>query len=155
LAQLRMSTGDLEGAAGQLASAEAWLERLRGSADGARSDVVPDASPGDLVARTGVDLALAMDDAATALRWATHLSDAFWGPACHAKLLLVSGRCEEAAQALRHARPRCPRHEVVAGLLLAQAIAATDRNAATEAVGTALDLATRQGMLRTVASAGA
>src|SRR5262249_39292210 len=62
LAQLRMSTGDLEGAADQLASAEAWLERLRGGADSARSDVVPDASPGDLVARTGVDLALAMDD---------------------------------------------------------------------------------------------
>jgi LuxR family maltose regulon positive regulatory protein len=156
LVRVRMSAGDLDAAFAQLDAAEAWHAHLADPArrDGARSSTSSD-EPCDLVARVGVELQLAKDDPATALRWSAQLSDTFWGPTCEAKVLLACGRHEEAAQVARRATARCPRHDVVSGLVLGQALAARDRTAATDTVVSTLGLAARHAMLRTVASEGA
>jgi LuxR family maltose regulon positive regulatory protein len=138
LVRLRMDAGDLEAAGRELEAADALLVQ-----------------PCDLVARVGVELALATDDPATALRHAADVSEPFWGPACEASIHLACGRYDEALQAVHRARPRSPRHEVVSGLLLGRALEDRDRAAAAEVVVGALDLAARHAMLRTVASEGA
>jgi LuxR family maltose regulon positive regulatory protein len=157
LVRERMSAGDLESATAELHTAEDLHAHLARSAPEMviQTAMSSDAAPSSLVARTGVDVALASDDAATAARWASQVSDPFWGPACEAKIHLAHQRFEEAVQAARLARPRCPRHEVVSGLLLGRALATQERNAAEKAVASALDLAARHAMLRTVASEGA
>lgn len=156
LVRLRMGAGDLDAAARELESTEALHAQLARAARGAGSGTVTtNVSPCDLVASVGVDLALASDDPATALRWATDVSEPFWGPVCEAKIHLACGRHDEAAQAVRRALPRSPRHEVISGLLLGRALQARDRTAAAEVVVDTLDLAARHAMLRTVASEGA
>src|SRR4029079_2447510 len=149
--------GDLEAATAQLEMADALHARLASSVpDGptqaaTRSDSLS-SSP---VARVGVDVALASDDPATAARWSAQVLDPFWGPACEAKVHLAHRRLDEAEQAARKARPRCPRHRVVRGLALAQALMKQNRRAAEEAVVDAVDIAARHAMLATVASEGA
>jgi LuxR family maltose regulon positive regulatory protein len=156
LVRLRMGAGDLDGATLALESSEKLHAQLARASGGAGTGTLPtNVSPCDLVARVGVDLALATDDPATARRWAGDVSEPFWGPVCEAKILLACGRNDEAAQAARRALPRSPRHEVIWGLLLARTLAARDRTAAAEVVVDTLDLAARHAMLRTVASEGA
>jgi len=154
LVRLRMGAGDLDRATRDLEATEALHARLAGGLSGG-GGTATSASPCDLVTRVAVDLALAQDDAATAVRWATDQSDDFWGPVCEAKIHLACGRNDEAEQVVRRALPRSPRHEVVSGLLLARALEPRDRPAATEVVADALAQAARHAMLRTVASEGA
>ncbi|WP_344046438.1 LuxR C-terminal-related transcriptional regulator [Nocardioides panacihumi] len=156
LVRLRMSAGEMEAASAQLDESDRLYARLASASPGAaESDAAPDSPPCGLVARAGVDLALAMDDPTTAARWAAHVTDTFWGPVSTAKIDLARGRSDDAEHAVRRAEPRCVRHRVVSGLLLAQALAPRDRSAAAEAVVGTLDLAARHAMLRTVAAEGA
>ena len=155
LVRLRLSAGDLDAASRGLESSEALHAQLARASRGGGTSTMTSASPCDLVATVGVDLALAADDPATARRWAADVSEPFWGPVCQAKIHLACGRYDEAAQAVRRALPRSPRHEVVSGLLLGRALEARDRIVAAEVVVDTLDLAARHAMLRTVASEGA
>jgi LuxR family maltose regulon positive regulatory protein len=157
LVRLRMDAGDLETAGTQLDAADAMHADLArpGRGNGMRGTTLSDMSACDLVARAGVDLALATDDPTTALRWSAKVSDTFWSPTYAAKILLARGRLDEAADAMRRAVPRCPRHEVISGLLLARVLAREDRTAASETIVGTLDLAARHAMLRTVAAEGA
>ncbi|MDH2415558.1 LuxR C-terminal-related transcriptional regulator [Nocardioides sp. CER19] len=155
LVRLRMSSGDLSAAARQLDEADRLHARLASATGDASSLGSSDAGPSDLIARAGVELALATDVPATALDWSERVSDPFWSPVCRARIDLALGRHAEAEQAVRRARTRCVRHQVVAGLLLGQALAPRDRTAAAQEVARTLALAARHAMLRTVASEGA
>jgi LuxR family maltose regulon positive regulatory protein len=154
LVRLHLSLGDLGRARAGLEEAEREAARLAGPLPGLPKVPGAGTSTVELVARAGVELALATDDVATALRRTADVVDPFWRPACEAKISFARGRHEEAQQALRRAVPRCPRHQVVSGLLLGQALAPRDRGAAVERVGRTLETAARHGMLRTVASDG-
>jgi LuxR family transcriptional regulator, maltose regulon positive regulatory protein len=157
LVRLRMDAGDLTAAAAELEEAEHLYGRLASAAPGAAGPaaVTSEDPASDLVARAGVDLALARDDPATAVRWVAHLSDPFWGPVAAAKISLARDRPEEAVHALERAIPRCPRHQVISGLLHGRALASSSRSAAEEIVSSTLDLAAGHAMLRTVADQGA
>lgn len=155
LVRLRMSTGDLTGAAAELETADRLGARVAGTAGAVLTTPGPATSPAALVARAAVELALATDDPATAARWAADVSDPFWRPICDARIALADGRDEEALHALHRAVPRCPRHEVVADLVTGRVLATQERAAAAEHVGRALRLAAGHGMLRTVAAEGA
>lgn len=108
----------------------------------------------DRVARTGVLVALAAQDHASASRLADGLGDAFWGPLSQARVHLAAGRTAEAADAVRRAEPRCTRHLVVRDLVLARATLGLDREEALKTVAVAAELAAEHGLLRTVAAEG-
>ena len=57
-------------------------------------------------------------------------------------------------EAVRRAEPRCARHEVVRGLLLARAVADVDHQEAAKSVEIAVERAAEHGMLQTVAADG-
>ena len=154
LVRLQMSAGDVDAAAARLDEAEAWRARLAAQVPTGEPWTATSSTPDSLLARAGVDLALAVDDTTTAARWAEQVADPFWAPACEAMIHLARGGQSAALECISRAVPRCPRHEVVAGLLRGQALARHDHAAATLAVGSALDLAVRHAMLRTVAWVG-
>ncbi|GAB7006147.1 LuxR C-terminal-related transcriptional regulator [Nocardioides sp. AN3] len=157
LLRQRMDAGDTVAAAAHLDEAERLHAGLAStvSAHLGRATAADEVAPSALVARAGVDVALASDDPATAIRWVAHVSDPFWGPVCEAKIDLALGRHEDAAQAVRRAAPRCARHQVVAGLVLGRALAVRHRDDAEQAVAGSLETAAGHGMIRTVAFEGA
>jgi LuxR family maltose regulon positive regulatory protein len=104
------------------------------------------------LARAATLLALATGDLDAAGRWAASVDDPFWGGVCAARVHLAGGRRAEASAGLLESTPRCPRHEVVLGLLRARTVADADVSA--RCVDAAVDLATTHGMLQTVASEG-
>ena len=104
------------------------------------------------MARTGALVALANDDPAGALRWAAQVTDGFWGPISTARAHLATGSIDAAQSALDTAWARCPRHEVVLGLL--QARTARNHDDAVKSAAAAVQLAAAHGMLQTVASEG-
>jgi LuxR family maltose regulon positive regulatory protein len=106
------------------------------------------------LARAGVRLSLAQDDADAAGHWVERIDDPFWGPCSAARVDLASGRSAEALERLGSAVARSPRQRVVAGLLTAQALAGDDHDAALKEVASAVELAAEHGMLRTVAVEG-
>ncbi len=69
------------------------------------------------LARTGALLALAEDDLAAARAWAAQVVDPFWAPVTAARVLLATGEFSAAADALKEAEPRNPRHQVMLDLL--------------------------------------
>ncbi len=103
------------------------------------------------LAGAGAALALAGDDVEGAERWAEGIVDPFWGPLWAARIHNACGRYAAATDALETAVPRCARHRVVRGLVLARATV-EDREGALKAVEEAIELAAEHGMLRTVAS---
>jgi LuxR family maltose regulon positive regulatory protein len=102
--------------------------------------------------RAATRLALATGDLDAAARRAERVDDPFWGGVLRARVQLARGRSVEAAVALLDSTPRCPRHEVVLGLLRSRAEA--DAEAALACAEAAVDVATAHGMLQTVASEG-
>ncbi|WP_460626054.1 LuxR C-terminal-related transcriptional regulator [Intrasporangium mesophilum] len=103
------------------------------------------------LAGAGAALALAGDDVDAAEHWAEGVGDPFWGPLWAARIDTARGRYAAATDALETAVPRCARHRVVRGLVLARATV-DDRERALKAVEAAIELAAEHGMLRTVAS---
>ncbi|HEX5946811.1 MAG TPA: LuxR C-terminal-related transcriptional regulator [Acidimicrobiales bacterium] len=104
------------------------------------------------LARSGVVLAVATGDLDVAAVWAERVEDPFWRAVCTARVDLAAGRRTEARAGLARCVPRCPRHEVVLGLLRGRAL--TDADEASRCVETAVETATAHGMLQSVASEG-
>lgn len=141
LVRARLDQGDVDAARRVLAEGEALVE-------------AESFGPGGRIwlARAGTLLALATGDLDAAGRWAGRVDDPFWGGVCAARVHLAGGRRAEARSGLLETTPRCPRHEVVLGLLRARAVA--DAGVSARCVEAAVDLATTHGMLQTVASEG-
>ncbi|HET6950171.1 MAG TPA: LuxR C-terminal-related transcriptional regulator [Acidimicrobiales bacterium] len=141
LVQAHLDRGDVDAAWQVLAEGEALVE-AESFGRGGRT----------WLARAGTLLALATGDLDAAGRWAASVDDPFWGGVCAARVHLAGGRAAEASSSLLESTPRCPRHEVVLDLLRARVVADADVSA--RCVEAAVDLATRHGMLQTVASEG-
>jgi LuxR family maltose regulon positive regulatory protein len=146
-----------------LAFAELAMAHLdRGDVDEARKAVTAGITlvetesfgPGgeDWLARAGVLLALATGDLDAAAQWAERVDDAFWRSVCLARIDLAAGRRTEAGDRLVSCVPRCPRHEVILGLLRGRAV--TDAAESSRCVEAAVEVATTHGMLESVASEG-
>jgi LuxR family maltose regulon positive regulatory protein len=78
--------------------------------------------------------------------------DPFWQVIGRARVEVAEARFDEALDMLEAAPSRCDRHEVVLTLLRARAT--RSREKATKLVASAIDLASANGMLQTVASEG-
>lgn len=141
LVRARLDQGDVDEARRVLAAGEALVE-AESFGLGGRT----------WLARAGTLLTLATGDLDTAGRWAGRVEDPFWSGVCAARVHLAGGRRAEASAGLLESTPRCPRHEVVLGLLRARTVADADVSA--RCVDAAVDLATTHGMLQTVASEG-
>jgi LuxR family maltose regulon positive regulatory protein len=142
LAQSHLDVGDLETARHVFTQMDALVE-----AESLGADVR------EWLSRLGTMLALAGDDLVAARRWADQVEDAFWGGVSDARVHLAVGDHPAAMAALDTVVPRCPRHEVVLALLKARAVA--DRDEATKCASAAVELASANGLLQTVASEGA
>lgn len=147
----------LDQAAARLRAAEAiaaaHLPRVSGRAPSTAS-VAPSPPAPVALARAGVRLSLAQADPGAAAEWLGRLTDPFWRPVCTAQVHLAAGRPDDAAEAVARAQPRCVRHEVVGGLVLARSIAHVDRDRAAKHVEVALELAAGHGLVRAVAGDG-
>ena len=137
----RLDQGDVDGAREALAAAEALVE-AESFGRGGRL----------WLARAATRVALAAGDLDAAGWWAGRVDDPFWGGVCAARVHLARERPAEAGAGLLASAPRCPRHEVVLGLLRARA--AADADVSTRCVEAAVDVATAHGMLQTVAAEG-
>jgi LuxR family transcriptional regulator, maltose regulon positive regulatory protein len=141
LVQARLDDGEVAVAREALAAVEALVE-AESFGRGGRL----------WLARAATQVALAAGDLDAAGRWAAGVDDPFWGGVCAARVQLARGRPADAGAGLLASAPRCPRHEVVLGLLRARVVADADESA--RCVEAAVDVATTHGMLQTVASEG-
>jgi LuxR family transcriptional regulator, maltose regulon positive regulatory protein len=141
LAQAHLDVGDLDTARHVFAQAEALVE-----AESLGADVR------GWLTRLGTLLALAEGDFEGARRWAEQVDDSFWGGVSEARVHLADGDCPAARAALETAVPRCVRHDVVLALLKARA--AADRDESMKCASAAVELASGDGLLQTVASEG-
>jgi LuxR family transcriptional regulator, maltose regulon positive regulatory protein len=141
LAQAHLDGGDLDSARQVFDEAEAIVE-----AESLGTDVRC------WLTRLGTVLALASDDHESAGRWAAQVDDPFWSAIGTARVQLATGDEEAATVTLDMAVPRCVRHEVVLALLKSRASA--DRDEALKYASTAVETASRVGLLQTVASEG-
>jgi LuxR family transcriptional regulator, maltose regulon positive regulatory protein len=105
------------------------------------------------LARVGTRLALFAGEIQDARRWSDQVDDSFWSGVSNARVHLAAGDPLEALATLDGVVPRCVRHGVVVALLRARAVADTDESA--KYTIAAVDLATVNGLLQTVASEGA
>lgn len=104
------------------------------------------------LARRGLLVSLASDDVESAMHWNERVEDKFWQGIGRARIHLHGGEFSAAADELEMVTPRCPRHEVTRGLLLARALPTGPE--ALELYGSILPLAVGAGMMQTVASEG-
>jgi LuxR family maltose regulon positive regulatory protein len=142
LAQARLDEGDVHAARRVFRQAEALIE-AESFGPGGRN----------WLARVGTQLALFGGEIDDARRWSDQIDDPFWGGVSTARVHLAAGNRVDALTALDGVVPRCVRHEVVLGLLRARAVADHDETA--KYTIAAVDLATVNGLLQTVASEGA
>ncbi|HZX53618.1 MAG TPA: helix-turn-helix transcriptional regulator, partial [Ilumatobacteraceae bacterium] len=129
-----------------LAVAFDWFER-------AKALVVHDnigAELRNLFSRTETIVAIANDAVDDAWRAAESVDDPFWGPVSRARVLLHRDEPADAWQVLEYAEPRCPRHEVLLGLLRARSN--VDSAEALTLATDAIQLASTNLMLQTVAA---
>ena len=99
------------------------FDAARGSFERAEALIVSESfGPGcqQWLARVGTRLAAAVGDVAGATQWALQIDDPFWAGVSMARAKLAAGNLEDAASSLDRAVPRCPRHEVILGLLRAR-----------------------------------
>ena len=101
--------------------------------------------------RGGVALSLAAGDVDGARGWAAQVVDPFWTAAIAARVHLAAGEAGLAADALKSAEPRCPRHDVVAHLLWYRA---SDPHVADGHLVAAVQVAAELGLVQTVADEG-
>ena len=102
--------------------------------------------------RAGVTLSLAVGDVEGARGWSSQVVDPFWTGAVQARIHLATHDVGSAVDALKSAEPRCPRHEVVAGLLHFRA--RDDLQPADDHLERAVEAAVRHGLVQTVADEG-
>ena len=129
-----------------LAAADGWLQR-------AKALVAHDKIGKDMLncfGRAETMVALANDSYDDAMRAAESIDDAFWGPLSRARVLLRQARPADAWDVLESAEPRCPRHEVLLGLLRARSN--VDSAEALTLATDALKMASSNLMLQTVAA---
>jgi LuxR family transcriptional regulator, maltose regulon positive regulatory protein len=134
--------------AGDVARAELWFAR---AADLVEKEYAGRGGRGWL-ARLGVRLALAGGALELAKTWSGQIDDPFWTGVSRARVFLAEGDHAQAASALHDVTPRCVRHEVVRDLLRART--AQGHNESLKWVIAAVDLASVNGLLQTVASEG-
>jgi LuxR family maltose regulon positive regulatory protein len=141
LGHARCDVGDLAGAAH-------WLARA--------TDIVDNEFSGrggrGWLARLGTHVALAGGSVEQARVWSEQDHDPFWSGVHKARVFLAEGERPAAASALDEAVPRCVRHHVVRDLLLAQTAPTHDESL--KWVITAIDVASANGLLQTVAAEG-
>lgn len=143
LVELHLSNGDLEAAESALRTATATCAREHRGPGAASA-----------LARRGVVVALTRRDHEAADDWAGRVQDSFWGPVSRARIALARRRPPEAAEALQLAVPRCARHQVVLHLLVGRSLREGERGSAEKEVATAVEIASRHGMLETVGAEG-
>jgi LuxR family transcriptional regulator, maltose regulon positive regulatory protein len=100
--------------------------------------------------RGGTLLAVVEGDLDAARRWAEQVDDPFWSGVSEARVHLAGGDHPAATTALAAAVPRCVRHEVILALLRARAVA--DRDEGMKYASVAVEMASADGLLQTVAS---
>ncbi len=142
LTQAHLDVGDLEAARHAFDQAEVLVDE-----ESLGSDVR------GWLTRVGTLLALAEGDVEGARRYAELVHDSFWSGVSEARVHLAYGDRPAALTALDDTMPRCNRHEVVLTLLKARAVG--DRDEAMKLAISAVELASGNGMLRTVAAEGA
>jgi LuxR family maltose regulon positive regulatory protein len=142
LAQARLDEGDVHAARPVFRQAEALIE-TESFGPGGRN----------WLARVGTRLAVFAGEIDDARRWSDQVDDPFWSGVSTARVELAVGDRPEALAALDGVVPRCVRHGVVLALLRARAVADSDESA--KHTIAAVDLATVNGVLQTVASEGA
>ena len=106
----------------------------------------------DWVARAGATVALLRGRVDEAEQWAAVITDSFWAPVSRARVDLAIGNGAQASERLSEAVPRCVRHVVVKRLLQARCASTTDESL--QHVTHAVELASSNGLLQTVASNG-
>jgi LuxR family maltose regulon positive regulatory protein len=139
LVQFRLDAGDLAGAEGAMADLEVIVRNELTAVAGVT-----------MLGRVSTALLLAKGEVDAAAAAAGEIEDAFWGPACRARVHLVDGDRAAATKELDAAVPRSSRHEVI--LAIRRAAAADDHDSATMWAGQAISQACADGMLQTVAS---
>lgn len=139
--EARLSAGDLD------AAVEAF-DRVRTAVLGEHRG----AGARTWLARVGLRLALAGQDLERARAWVDQVEDPFWAPLGAARVLVATGDPTAAARLADEAEPRCVRHEVLRGLLLAQVEPSGER--AGKLVATAVEAAAETGLLQTFADEG-
>jgi LuxR family maltose regulon positive regulatory protein len=142
LAQACLDEGDVHAARPVFGQAEALIE-TESFGPGGRN----------WLARVGTRLALCAGEIDDARRWSDQVDDPFWSGVSTARVDLAAGDRLDALAALDGVVPRCVLHRVVVALLRARAVADPDESAKYTIV--AVDLATVNGLLQTVASEGA
>ena len=133
--------GDVVAAKVELSRAEALARAVLPGPDGLAA-----------LSRVGVLVALADGDQQRAQSWYERSADPFWAPVSLARIRIAAGDRPGAREALADAWPRCPRHEVVKGML--GAVAADHPQEAEKQVIAAVELAADLGLLATVAAEG-
>jgi LuxR family transcriptional regulator, maltose regulon positive regulatory protein len=141
LAHAHLDVGDLDTAQQVFAQTEVLVEEESLGAD-----------VRGWLTRVGTVIALAAGDLQAARRWADQVDDSFWGGVSDARVQLALGDHAAAMASLDTVVPRCIRHEVVLGLLRARAV--PDRDEAAKCASAAVELASGDGLLQTVASEG-
>ena len=140
-AQVYLDVGDLDAANEAFARTQALVDGESFGVNGR-----------DWLSRVGTTLALANGDAGRAGRFAVAIDDPFWAAISVARVSLFEGAHADAARMLELAVPRCPRHEVVLGLLTARAHPHQDD--AVKAAAIAVERAAAAGMVQTVVAEG-
>jgi LuxR family transcriptional regulator, maltose regulon positive regulatory protein len=107
----------------------------------------------DWLGRVGTQLALSNGEIDDARRWSHQIADPFWACASAARIELAAGNPVDALAALTDVVPRCARHDVVLGLLRARST--PDHDESMKHTIAAVELATANGLLQTIASEGA
>jgi LuxR family transcriptional regulator, maltose regulon positive regulatory protein len=142
LAQARLDEGDVHAARQVFGQAEELIE-TESFGPGGRN----------WLARVGTRLALFAGEIQDARRWSDQVDDPFWSGVSNARVHLAAGDRLDALATLDGVVPRCVRHGVVVALLRARAVADPDESA--KYTIAAVDVATVNGLLQTVASEGA
>jgi LuxR family maltose regulon positive regulatory protein len=142
LAVSHLDRGDVDAARAVFRRAEALIEAESFSAGGR-----------DWLARVGNQLAVCTGDIDDARHWSERIADPFWAGIGAARVHLATGSRVDALAAVGGVTPRSVRHDVVLGLIRARSV--SDRDESVKHTIAAVELATANGLLQTVASEGA